>query len=85
MRIHTFPKCSWLSLHNVTCIYVFRANIWYWVTNWCALPRRGLFLQLLVFLSCLHSLGRVEASGSFLLGMPMGVIIGMSTGVSSYL
>lgn len=44
-------------------------NIWYWVTNWCALPRGTLFLSLLAVLSCLY----LELS-FFDIGMSVGFV-----------
>lgn len=53
-----------LSIQNVACIYVFRADC-YWITNWCSLLLWGRpFVPLSDFLSCLWFLCRVEVTGA---------------------
>ena len=39
--------------------------IWYWLTRWCALPWKRLFLSLSAFLSCCSSLCRLEDTWAF--------------------
>lgn len=33
--MHIYFKYNMLRLYNVTFMYIFRMNIWYWISSWC--------------------------------------------------
>lgn len=57
--MHTFPPkytYNLLSLYDVTCMYVFRADhviIWYWRMDYCALPWKLCVPPAAITLACL--------------------------------
>lgn len=51
MYIPKYIKNNLLVLYSVICMYVFRADHWYWITTQCALPWERVLFLLLVFLS----------------------------------